>query len=125
MKLRFLREGDFLDDRQTLLVRSGELDGALLREDAMRYRDIYGTCGVSVFALRGITLYEIAQQAPLVRFEQLTLLKAGDVLIARLRLEPTGRNPRHFTIAFDDLDEGIRCLTSCCHEVVLNPYHDE
>jgi hypothetical protein len=105
MKLRFLREGDFIDDRQTLLVRGGELDGALLREDARRYRDIYGTCGVSVFALRGITLHEIAQQAPLIRFQQLTLLKAGDVLIARLRLEPTGRNPRHFTIAFDDLSQ--------------------
>ena len=51
---------------------------------------------------------ELAQQVPLVRFARLSLLKAGDVLAAGMRLEPTGRNPRHFTVGFDDLERGVR-----------------
>ncbi len=49
----------------------------------------------------------------------------GVLLEAGLRLEPTGRNPRHFTIAFDDLDEGVSRLCSCEHQVRVNPYHEE
>jgi hypothetical protein len=40
------------------------------------------------------------------------------------RLEPTGRNPRHYTPGFDDLDQGITALAGCAHQVVSNPYHD-
>jgi hypothetical protein len=43
---------------------------------------------------------------------------------AGLRLEPTGRNPRHFTLGFHDLDEGIAALIGRRHQVVSNPYHD-
>ena len=45
------------------------------------------------FAVRGITLGELAQQVPLVRFALLTLIKVKDARRAGLRLEPTGRNP--------------------------------
>jgi hypothetical protein len=48
---------------------------------------------------------ELAQQPPLVRFELLTLVETGELRAAGFRLEPTGRNPRHFTVAFDDLDK--------------------
>jgi hypothetical protein len=77
-----------------------------------------------VFAVRDVTLDELAQQVPLVRFQQLTLLTVGDVLAARLRLEPTGRNPRHYTVSFADLDDGVRRLAGCPHQVVSNSYHD-
>jgi hypothetical protein len=67
----------------------------------------------------------MAQQAPLVRFSRLTLVKAGVIRHAGLRLEPTGRNPRHFDITFDQLDQGVDRLCQCEHEVVVNPYHED
>lgn len=124
MKLRRLREGDIIEADETLLVRGGELDPALLRSDALRYHSVYGSYGISVFAVRGATLEEMAQQAPLVRFARLTLMKVGEVRGAGLRLEPTGRNPRHYTLSFDDLDQGVAALAGCGHQVVPNPYHD-
>lgn len=124
MKLRRLREGDVLDDGGITLVRGGELDPDVLRADAIRYRGVYGSYGISVFATRGATLDEMAQQAPLVRFDRLTLIKVAAVRGAGLRLEPTGRNPRHYTVSFDDLDQGITALAGCRHQVVPNRYHD-
>jgi hypothetical protein len=66
----------------------------------------------------------MAQQVPLIRFDRLTLLKVREIITAGLRLEPTGRNPRHHTVGFDDLDQGVRRLGRCDHQVVPNPYHD-
>jgi hypothetical protein len=125
VKLRRLREGDVLDDGEVLLVRGGVLDMGVLREDAQRYHMIYGSYGISVFAIRGATLDEMAQQVPLVRFAWLTLIKVSDVRTARLRLESTGRNPRHYTIGFHQLDEGVARLGSLEHQVTRNPYHNE
>jgi hypothetical protein len=124
MKLRQLREGDVLDDDGITLVRGGVLDPKLLRADALRYDRIYGSYGISVFAMRGSTLEEVAQQVPLVRFALLTLIKVVAVRDAGLRLEPTGRNSSHYTLGFDDLDQGIAALARCRHQVVPNPYHD-
>ncbi len=95
----------------------------MLRADAERYHGVYGSYGISVFAVRDATLEELAQEAPLVRFGQLTLVKVADLLGAGLRLEPTGRNPGHYTVAFDDLDRGVARLVGCEHQVVPNPYH--
>jgi hypothetical protein len=90
----------------------------------LRYHSVYGSYGISVFVLRGATLQEMAQQVPLVRFAKLTLIKVAEVRGAGLRLEPTGRNPRHYTLGFDELDQGIAALTRCRNQVVPNPYHD-
>ena len=81
----------------------GDLDPDILRADAARYYSIYGVYGISVFAVRDVTLDELAQQVPLVRFDRLSLLNVRDVLVAGMRLEPTGRNPRHYTVSFDRL----------------------
>jgi hypothetical protein len=124
MKLRRLREGDVLEDGSVTLVRGGELDPDVLRSDALRYHGIYGAYGLSVFAVSEATLDEMAQQVPLIRFEQLTLLKVSEIVTAGLRLEPTGRNPRHYTVGFDRLEEGVRRLAGCQHRTVANPYHD-
>jgi len=43
---------------------------------------------------------------------------------AGLRLEPTGRNPRHYTVGFDHLEEAIAALVGCAHQIVPNSYHD-
>jgi hypothetical protein len=124
MKLRRLRDGDVLEDGDIVLVRGGDLDPDILRADAARYYSIYGVYGISVFAVRGATVEELAQQAPLVRFDRLSLLKVRDLLAVGMRLEPTGRNPRHFTVGFDDLEGGVQRLASCPHQVVPNAYHD-
>lgn len=77
-----------------------------------------------MFAVRDAALEELAQQVPLVRFQRLTLLTVGDIIATGLRLEPTGRNPRHYTVSFDDLDDGVRRLAGCPHQVMPNSYHD-
>ena len=74
--------------------------------------------------MRGLALEEMAQQVPLIRFRSLTLITAGELIRSGLRLEPTGRNPRHYTVGFDDLDKGVRALTDCRYQVVTNPYYD-
>ncbi len=107
-----------------VVVRGGALDENLLREDAARYFSIYGTYGVSVFAARQITVDELAQEPPLVRFEMLTLVRVGSLRALDLRLEPTGRNQRHFTLAWDDLNEGLARLLTCEHETWPNPYYE-
>ncbi len=102
----------------------GDLDPDVLCADAARYHSIYAVYGISVFAIRGATVDELAQQAPLVRFDRLSLLTVRDVLAAGMRLEPTGRNPRHYTVGFDDLENGVRRRASCPHQVMPNSYHD-
>ena len=124
MKLRRLRDGDVLEDGGVVLVRGGDLDPDVLCADATRYHSIYGVYGISVFAVRGATVDELAQQVPLVRFDHLSLLTVRDVLAAGMRLEPTGRNRRHYTVGFDDLEDGVRRLASCPHQVMPNSYHN-
>jgi len=124
-KQRRLRVGDDLHDDDIVVVRGGELDPDVMRSDAEDYHVLYGTYGLSVFAARDITVDELAQQPPLIRFRVLTLVRAGVLRAAGFRLEPTGRNPRHFTVAFDDLAAGIDRLTSCEHQLWENPYHED
>jgi len=124
-KQRHLRPGDGLDDDDVVVVRGGDLDPEALRFDAERYRSIYGDYGLSVFAARDVPVDELAQQAPLVRFEVLTLVRVGALRAAGFRLEATGRNPRHFTVSFDDLEAGIKALRRCEHRSWVNPYHED
>jgi hypothetical protein len=123
-KERHRRPGDTLDDDETVVIRGGELDRLLLRDDALRNHAIYGVFGISVFALRDATVDELAQQTPMVRFETLTLITVGALRAAGLALEPTGRNPRHFDVVFDDLDLGVERLCGCEHRTVVNPYYE-
>lgn len=123
-KQRHLRPGDRLDDDDVVVVRGGDLDSEALRIDAERYHSIYGGYGISVFTARDVAVEELAQQTPLVRFEVLTLVRVGVLRAAGFRLEATGRNPRHFTVAFDDLEAGIADLRRCEHRSWVNPYHE-
>jgi hypothetical protein len=85
MKLRRLRDGDVLENGDVVLVRGGDLAPDILSTDAVRYYSVYGTYGISIFAVRDATVEELAQQVPLVRFASLALLKVGDVLAAGMR----------------------------------------
>jgi hypothetical protein len=69
MKLRRLRDGDVLGNGDIVLARGGDLNPDILHTDAARYYSIYGVYGVSVFAVRDVTVDELAQQVPLVRFD--------------------------------------------------------
>jgi hypothetical protein len=124
-KQRFVRDGDHLDDDETVVIRGGRLDLDILLADALNYHAIYGDYGVSVFAARDRSVDELAQQVPLVRFEVLTLTRAGVLRNAGLRLDPTRRNPNHFTLVFDDLDTGVSALVGCEHVEWVNPYHED
>jgi hypothetical protein len=85
MKLRLLlRLGDHPDE-DTVLARGGELDPEVLRADARRYHRVYGTYGISVFAVRVMALDEMAPQVPLIRFRGLTLTRAGELIGCGLR----------------------------------------
>jgi hypothetical protein len=41
-----------------------------------------------------------------------------------MRLEPTGRTPRHYTLGFDDQQDGVERLVRCTHQVMSNAYYD-
>lgn len=88
-KQRHLRPSDYLGDDNIVVVRGGDLDPEALRFDAERYHAMYGDYGLSVFAARDVPVDELAQQAPLVRFEVLTLVRVGVLRSAAFRLEPT------------------------------------
>lgn len=123
MKQRFLRLGDELSD-DVGVVRGGHLDAEILVAEAVRNHTIYGAYGISVFAVRELPLDELAQRPPLVRFEHVTIVTVEELRAAGLRLEPTGRNPSHFDVTFDDLDDGVAALVACPHRVMRNPYHE-
>jgi hypothetical protein len=74
-----------------------------------------------VFAARNVSVDELAQQAQLIRFAQLTLMTAGALRTAALRLErrPQPASLRH---RLDDLDDGITRLLACEHRTIVNPY---
>lgn len=98
------------------------MDWATLRADASRYHSIYGVYGISLFAARGLSVDELAQEPPLVRFAVLVVTTVGALREVGLRLEPTGRNPRHHTVVFDELDDGIERLQRCGHRLWPDPY---
>ena len=123
MKLRYVRPGDDLADDEAVVVRGGRLRPDIVRQDATRHHAVYGTYAVSVFAVRGMRLEELAQQPPLVRFPELTTTTAGAIRAAGLALLPTGRNPRHFSVELDELEWGVEALRNVEHQVVDNPYH--
>jgi hypothetical protein len=123
MKQRFIRPGDELED-DDLILRGGDLDPSVIRRDAQRMFDVYGTYGISVFALRGATIDELAQVSPLVRFSRFTVMTLRTIRALGLQLEPTGRNPRHYTVTLRSLDEDIAALASSDHQVWINPYHE-
>lgn len=123
MKQRFVRHGDELSDDTVIVVRGGTLSDDDVLDDALASFEVYGVYALSVFALVGTTLDELAQEPPLVRFEWLTLITAGAVRRTGLRLLPTGRRPLHHSIEFDDLADGMARLQSCEHRTVVNPYH--
>jgi hypothetical protein len=124
VKQRYVRAGDELTDDTVVVVRGGELDRDLLVRDAQRAHAVYGTYAISVFAAVGVTVDELAQEPPLVRFESLTLTTVGAIRAVGLVIRPTGRNRLHYSVDLHDLEDGIEHLLRCEHRTVVNPYHE-
>lgn len=123
MKQRYIRAGHELSDDTVIVVRGGTLDDVDVLDDALAAFEVYGVYAISVFALQDTTMEELAQEPPLIRFEWLTLMTAGAVRRAGLRLLPTSRRTLHYSIEFDDPSDGLKRLQSCEHRTVANPYH--
>ena len=49
----------------------------------------------------------------------------GALRAAGIRLDPTGRNHRHYTAVLIDLDDGTAALLGCGHQIWVNPYHED
>jgi hypothetical protein len=124
VKQRYIRPADELRDDTVVVVRGGELRRDLIERDAVRAHAAYGVYAISVFAADGITVDELAQEQPLVRFESLALMTVGAVRAAGLVVRPTGRNRLHHSIEFDDLEGGIVRLLGCAHRTFVNPYYE-
>lgn len=123
MKTRFIRPDSPLLDTTVVVIRGGQLDPDVIRDDAVRTHRIYGDYAISVFAADGKSVDELAQESPLVRFELLTLMTVGDLRTAGFELKPTGRHPLHYSIDFDNIETGIVRLLGCAHRTIPNPYH--
>jgi hypothetical protein len=124
VKQRYIRPDGELTDETMLVVRGGVLDRAPLEDDARRAHAVYGTYSVSVFAADAVTVDELVQEPPLVRFESFTLISVGTIKAAGLVLSPTGRNRLHHSIEFVDLDDDVNRLLRCDHRTMDNPYHE-
>jgi hypothetical protein len=124
VKQRYIRPDGELSDDMIVVVRGGDLVSEILERDARRAHEIYGTYAISVFAADGVTVDELAQEPPLVRFASITLMTVGAIRAAGLRLSPSGRNPLHHSIDFDELESGVAALMVCEHRTILNPYHE-
>ena len=69
--------------------------------------------------IRGATRDEMAQQVPLVvRIASQTVSKLCRVQWSQ------GRNPHHYIVSFEDLDDGLTRLAHCQQRVMPNRYHD-
>src|SRR5258708_12373847 len=112
MKVRYIRTGDVLDERDQVVVRGGDLEPEVIRADAQRTFDVYGMYGISVFSLRDVTVDELGQKPPLVRFAQLAVVTVGTIRSAGLWLEPTGRNSPPYTLVLPHLSPPAPPLSS-------------
>lgn len=124
MKQRFIRPGAELVDETVVVVRGGPLIREFVQQDADRAHRVYGTYAISVFAADGVSVDELAQEPPLVHFESLTSMTVGAIRGAGLALRPTGRNPLHHSIEFDDLGDDVDRLLGTEHRTTPNPYHE-
>lgn len=124
MKQRYVRPSGGLSDETIVVVRGGALDATLLAEDARKAYAVYGVYAVSVFAADGVSIDELVQSTPLVRFGSLTLMTVGAIRAGGFELVPSGRNPLHHSVDLGDLEAGVNRLLRCEHRTIVNPYHE-
>lgn len=110
-----------------VVVRGDDLDEESDRRQAGAFRrrwpdwDRFGLS--AYFAEDDDAIADLAADQ-LERFPGLRIYRAGDLVAAGIEVVPTFRSP-HVTLAFTDLDAGLRALHTVEHETRTNPYHGD
>lgn len=112
---------EVLADDSLVVVRGGELDPDGIRDDAVRTFRRFGEYGVSVLAVPSEEALDELARTTLLRFEVLTLVRAGTLRAVGLELRPTFRRP-HYTVMLPALDDDTARLVQCDNVRWSNPY---
>lgn len=115
-----------IPDLTQLVVRGDELDPALLRVDAERFRRRYpgwGRYGISAFAAVDEEEVDALCETRLERFEVVVLFARQHLEGAGVEVVPTFRRP-HVTLAHRQLDALVDGLLGREHTRRENPHHE-
>jgi hypothetical protein len=113
-------------DEALLVVRGDELDVAVLRADAERFRRRYpgwGRYGVSAFVATDDAEVDALCETRLERFGVVVVFLRRDLEAAGLEVVPTFRRP-HVTLAHADLPALVDGLLGCEHRTQQNPHFE-
>lgn len=115
-----------LPDEALLVVRGDELDAAVLRADAERFRRRYpgwSRYGVSGFAAADEVEVDALCETRLDRFGLVVVFQRYDLLAAGVEVVPTFRRP-HVTLANTDLAALVDGMLGCEHRTLQNPHFE-
>jgi hypothetical protein len=110
---------------RVVLVRGDANDPEIDRTQAQDFFDRYpnwGRFGLSAYYAEDDAAIDDLASDLLERFEELLVYPLAVLVGAGFEVVATFRTP-HVTIAFTDLDRGLRLLDEADHEVMPNPYH--
>jgi hypothetical protein len=119
------RRRDIPRHSKVVLVRGDAEDPEIDRGQAQDFLDKYprwGRFGLSAYYAADDAAIDDLASDLLERFEALLLYPLEKLVGAGFEVVATFRTP-HVTIAFTDLDQGLRLLDTTEHEVRPNPYH--
>jgi hypothetical protein len=119
------RRRDIPRHAKVVLVRGDADDPEIDRSQAQDFFDKYskwGRFGLSAYYAEDDDAVDDLAADLLERFEDLLVYPLAGLLGAGFEVVATFRTP-HVTIAFKDLDAGLRLLAEADHEVRPNPYH--
>lgn len=122
-----IRQRDIPRHAAVVLVRGGVEHPEIDRIQAQDFFDRYpawGRFGLSAYYAEDDAAVDDLASDLLERFEELHVYPLASLLAAGLEVVATFRTP-HCTIAFTDLDGGLRLLEEAEHQVLPNPYHGE
>jgi len=111
---------------EAVLVVRGDDPEAVVAADARRFRRrfaAWGRYGVSAFVARDAAEVDALCESRLVAWASVLVFRRSALEEAGVELVATFRTP-HVTLAHVELDELVRRLSECEHEVVVNPYHE-
>lgn len=112
--------------RAVLVVRGDELDPAVIRADATRFRrrfPAWGRFGVSAFVAADEDEVDALCETKLRAWSTVVVFTRSALEAAGIEVVPTFRVP-HVTLVDPSVDALTQKLLLCDHRVVVNPYHE-
>jgi hypothetical protein len=119
------RRRDIPRHAKVVLVRGDSDNPEIDRTQAQDFMEKYprwGRFGLSAYYAEDDAAVDDLASDLLERFEELLVYPLQGLLAAGFEVTATFRTP-HVTIAFTDLDRGLRLLAEAEHEGRPNPYH--